>query len=51
MQGAPALKIPPGGAFQRLPNEDDKVTLEELDEERAADLVNYEGFEESKGGG
>ena len=28
--------------------EDDRVTLEELDEERSADLVNYEGLEESE---
>ena len=48
MQGAPAMKIPPGGAFPSLLKEDDMVTLEELDEERAADLVNYEGLEESE---
>ena len=48
MQGAPAVKTPPGGAFPRLLQEDDRVTLEELDEERASDLVNYEGLEESE---
>ena len=42
------MKIPPVGAFPRLLKEDDRLTLEELDEERAADLANYEGLEESE---
>ena len=42
------MKTPPGGAFPRLLKEDDRVTLVERDEERAADLGNYEELEESE---
>ena len=48
MQGAPAVRTPPGDALQRLLKEDDRVTVEELDEDRAADLASYEGLEEAK---
>ena len=42
------MRTPPGDALQRLLKEDDRVTVEELDEDRAADLASYEGLEEAK---
>ena len=42
------MNNPLGSASPRQLKEDDSVTLKEPDEERAADLVNYEGLEESE---
>ena len=41
------MNIPPGAAFPSLLKADNMVSLDELDEARAEDLVNYEGLEDS----